>query len=974
MRLTLLCCFCFFLLWQPSGSAQKVDNQKLSVLVKQYKSEAKGPYKDIRWFCKDGTTVPGTERCSEPGGVQRARYKDEVLNLARTNHLFLGQILSLTPYPDFWDTAFGQSRLKQYQIERFLQLNDNGWILRKAQYYRGAYQVEDEEAWGAAFLSWLLTDDQAVRKNFFLIRQAVRDIPHLENNPQSQKIRAISKEISDSVPSFMNIRVKIHGQPDISDIQRVEAYKESHGRGLRSGQMNKLDLLISQMRSFYKPQDIHALKKFISGLPGNSELRTTLTGGIDKLSELEPGVDRVIDMTGMLWIIRDQLISSSYAKSRLSLMDLSIALEEQIFKDISLWDPETVESLLLKTKTLSRASAGCGFLETWEWERISAHLVLPSGKTITSHQLANFLESARRVVEWSTAMLRSTYETDVELFQGFEPLAYGFLDDRTRSSLLLPLGQSVGELTLFLASVTGMSNDIMGLKNTSQVRGLNPGYAFGELEVVTGQGDDIEVSNDNIYIFNRPPADLKPIAGIATVSEGNLVSHVQLLARNLGIPNAVISLENLAELKKYNGQTVFYAVSDKGSVIMKPDSMMTDIERKLFEKKSRNDEKITVPVSQMDLSQTGVLNLRDVHAIHSGQLCGPKAANLGQLKLLFPENVVEGIVIPFGIFREHMDQLMPEKNISYWDFLNQTFTRAISMYENGMSEHEIEMFTLSQLEELRAAIRTMPLLPAFVKKLRQSFREVLGQLLGSIPVFLRSDTNMEDLKDFTGAGLNLTLFNVFSEEKILQGIKDVWASPYTERSYKWRQRFLLNPENVYPSILIIPSVNVDYSGVMITKGIGSGTSDDLTIAFSRGAGGAVEGQEAESHLLSVREGNTLLSPARETFFTVLPQTGGVEKRRTTFESPILSGENLLQLQEMAGQINEQFTHSAEGKITDVYDIELGFRNNKLWLFQVRPFVENKKALSSTYLKSMTPEIPDFTIPLSEPLNINNHEN
>ena len=83
-------------------------------------------------------------------------------------------------------------------------------------------------------------------------------------------------------------------------------------------------------------------------------------------------------------------------------------------------------------------------------------------------------------------------------------------------------------------------------------------------------------------------------------------------------------------------------------------------------------------------------------------------------------------------------------------------------------------------------------------------------------------------------------------ESILQGIRDVWASPYTERSYKWRQLYLLNPENVFPSILIIPSVDVDYSGVMVTRGISNQEADDLTVAFSRGAGGAVDGQAAES--------------------------------------------------------------------------------------------------------------------------------
>ena len=39
-----------------------------------------------------------------------------------------------------------------------------------------------------------------------------------------------------------------------------------------------------------------------------------------------------------------------------------------------------------------------------------------------------------------------------------------------------------------------------------------------------------------------------------------------------------------------------------------------------------------------------------------------------------------------------------------------------------------------------------------------------------------------------------------------------------------------------------------------------------------------------------------------------------------------------------------------------YDIELGFLDNKLWLFQIRPFVENKKAIGSEYLESITPKI------------------
>ncbi len=73
-------------------------------------------------------------------------------------------------------------------------------------------------------------------------------------------------------------------------------------------------------------------------------------------------------------------------------------------------------------------------------------------------------------------------------------------------------------------------------------RGLNPGIAFGYIEVV----EDIELSQikaARIYLFSKAPQDLKPVAGLLSVTEGNPISHIQLLARNLGIPNGVITQE-----------------------------------------------------------------------------------------------------------------------------------------------------------------------------------------------------------------------------------------------------------------------------------------------------------------------------------------------------------------------------------------------------------------------------------------------
>jgi hypothetical protein len=99
-------------------------------------------------------------------------------------------------------------------------------------------------------------------------------------------------------------------------------------------------------------------------------------------------------------------------------------------------------------------------------------------------------------------------------------------------------------------------------------------------------------------------------------------------------------------------------------------------------------------------------------------------------------------------------------------------------------------------------------------------------------VFIRSDTNVEDLPGFTGAGLNLTLFNVAGFERIVKGILEVWASPYTARAWGWRQSHMKGPEHVYPAVLLLKTVPSDVSGVMITQDVDTGDGRWLTVAVN----------------------------------------------------------------------------------------------------------------------------------------------
>jgi hypothetical protein len=343
----------------------------------------------------------------------------------------------------------------------------------------------------------------------------------------------------------------------------------------------------------------------------------------------------------------------------------------------------------------------------------------------------------------------------------------------------------------------------------------------------------------------------------------------------------VLAGRQLEALVPFNGAEVLYAVSPRGAVLLKPAADLTAAETALVATDKRKEEKLRVPVDRVDLTATRVLDLRALRAADSGRLCGPKAANPGQLKSLFPDNVVEGVVIPFGIFRAHLDQTVPGE---------------------------------------------MPFLPGFVEDLESSFAAAVGAPLGEQPVFIRSDTNMEDLRDFTGAGLNLTLFNIRDRETVLQGIRQVWASPYSERSFRWRQRYLLNPEDVYPSILVLPAVNVDKSGVMITTGVSSGAPGDNTVAFNRGVAGAVEGQVAETYLLRADGRDEPLSPSRETCYTALPVAGGLAKRPFVLAERILDESDRQTLRRMSATIRERMAPIVEGPL----DVELGLLDGRVY--------------------------------------------
>ena len=71
----------------------------------------------------------------------------------------------------------------------------------------------------------------------------------------------------------------------------------------------------------------------------------------------------------------------------------------------------------------------------------------------------------------------------------------------------------------------------------------------------------------------------------------------------------------------------------------------------------------------------------------------------------------------------------------------------------------------------------------------------------------------------------------------------------------------------------------------------------------------------------------------------------------------MNEDNINEIRKIAKEVRAKIGEKAEDK-NQAFDVEFGFENNKLWLFQIRPFVENKQAKSSDYLNSITPKVAD----------------
>jgi hypothetical protein len=688
----------------PESAPPRLEPEMMQDWIERMKVRPRGPFERIRWFCADGTVLPpGEGACREHGGgVQHGEWNTRTQAIRNQGYL-LATLLADIKALDFVGPGARLDDLRQVLLEQFLVQFDDGWVFRQARFYRGALQVEDERA-GARSLLLTLVEDEDWRDpaRYLLLREAARLLPVGAEPPAAVKVRQLAVEVSDQDPNFQSLRVKLHGIPDAKDPQRVRDYAAAQGLPELADTYARL---ARELDALYAPRTALLLLEQLVNESGSRVLKDTLRAGIAQLrgtKDLQMRLRIAADLAlqwRKLFVTTDQLSPPN----RVRLLQAGLAMEQEVYavgNQLVVEAPDASRAARLHwLRALGTTLYAGGFVSERQWQQLDQHIVaLALNNTLDAETYFAELRYLARVPQWAQRALEFQFGPTVTLWSDLTPLAAHFIPDRLRGSPLLTYTRVLDELIADANALVGVQQSLFGRETAGGLRALNPGLRRGVL--LAPPADAADFRKDGIYLLPSTTPELPPVAGILTRGEGSSLSHVQLLARNLGIPNVVVDDALLPQIEAHLGTRIVLAVSPRGTVRIAADGPEWDA---VFGSEALAGDVVIAPdLKKLDLKSTDLRPLRDIRARDSGRSIGPKAANLGELLHHYPQAVNPGVVIPFGVFRALLDKPIAPGGPAAFEWLRAEYARlrAIADAEQRASE------TRLVLERLRAWITT----------------------------------------------------------------------------------------------------------------------------------------------------------------------------------------------------------------------------------------------------------------------------
>ncbi|HEY0376752.1 MAG TPA: PEP/pyruvate-binding domain-containing protein [Pyrinomonadaceae bacterium] len=528
----------------------------------------------------------------------------------------------------------------------------------------------------------------------------------------------------------------------------------------------------------------------------------------------------------------------------------------------------------------------------------------------------NYLKPNRRFIlgtlAYQTPIKRWTFEFwEGDLISADQiKLAYGVIS----KSFFQPVAYKPNSLRQ--EEATGSLTDLprvlqSDISKEQEYQPLNVAKGLGRIHIIEKLDEHVEIGFNEILVLTEVPINLPPVAGIITTKPSTPLSHINLLAKGWGIPNAYVKDANQL-LKQFDGWWVsFETMRDKYSIKRADLKQIDEYQRRL-------KERLDVMKPRADLETVKLASLSEQRARDSISY-GGKSANLGEvMKARLPGLAVPGgFTIPFFYY----DQFIRENNLEepLYEMMNDQKFVHDPAYRRG------------RLTEMRARIQQGKL----NDKLRaEILRRVAAEYEGK-GLFVRSSSNSEDLPNFSGAGLYTTVPNVKGEGQLVEAIKTVWASLWNFEAYEARERAGVDHSKIYMAVLIQEGVNSESSGVMITTDpYDRENSGAIYISAKRGLGiKVVEGKKIAEQILYRPRGETVqvLTRSAEDSLLTFDEQGGVKEIPITGERAVLTDEVIRRLVSAADRIKKVFGGRDQ-------DIEWAYMKGQIYIVQSRPYI------------------------------------
>ena len=462
------------------------------------------------------------------------------------------------------------------------------------------------------------------------------------------------------------------------------------------------------------------------------------------------------------------------------------------------------------------------------------------------------------------------------------------------------------------AALTGLERVLQSdISHGQEYEALNLAKGLGRIHIIEKLDEHVEIGFNEILVLNEVPIQLPPVAGVIVSKPSTPLSHINLLVKGWGVPNAYI--KNAHELlKQYDGRWVSFETR-RDAYTIKPADM-----DQLREYQRRMSQRLDVMKPRSDLTVTNIKGLgrqrtRDVVAY------GGKSANLGELMNARLPGVIipDGFTVPFFYY----DQFINENELD--DFI-------FEMMNDQKFVHD-PAYRRGRLTELRECIQKGKVNEA----LRTRVLQLAHARYSGKGLFARSSSNAEDLPNFSGAGLHSSVPNVKGDDQLLEALKTVWASLWNFEAYEGRERAGIDHAKVYMAVLIQEGINADSAGVMITADPYNPESKGaIYISAKRGLGiKVVDGKRIAEQILFRPQSNAIrvLTRSAEDSLLTFDENGGVKEVPITGERAVLTDDMARRLANAAHRIRRLFGGKDQ-------DIEWLYLRGQLYIVQARPFI------------------------------------